>query len=343
MASRRVRSTVPRAAYSATWLRIMRPSHPPVAATGDRVVARSRRSKTGTRQHAFRHAAHAWPGTSAGHRASSHRTSHALLVILLVNDADGRASLSDKRGRFFGREPLRNGRGAHLIRQQSWQSHVRERVATHVVPPHLERRRRRADYSDVRRSRFRTLLRTVRRLCVLVGNRAERAEGLVHGASRRDGVMRRRHAPVRGRSSGAKPSPAVGPPGIESGYAVQSRTWVARAAEELGSGRLDGSLTRRGLLLHRDGNSGSRPPLATQKKELPQRAGLSSSSKRPFRARAGPQPCPTRLARGLGHRRGGGLARRHLAAADRQCCARLSLHAAHPAGCPSWVRDESVA
>ena len=80
--------------------------------------------------------------------------------------------------------------------------------------------------------------------------------------------MRRRHAPVRGRSSGAKPSPAVGPPGIESGYAVQSRTWVARAAEELGSGRLDGSLTRRGLLPHRDGNSGSRPPLATQK-ELP--------------------------------------------------------------------------
>ena len=49
---------------------------------------------------------------------------------------------------------------------------------------------------------------------------------------------------------------------------------------------------------------------------LAQRLGLSSSSTRPFRARAGPQPCPTRLARGLGHRRGGGLARRHLAAAD---------------------------
>ena len=60
----------------------------------------------------------------------------------------------------------------------------------------------------------------------------------------------------------------MGLPGIESDYAVQSRTWVARAAGELGSGRLDGSLTRRGLLPHRDGNSGSRPPVATQK-DLP--------------------------------------------------------------------------
>jgi hypothetical protein len=76
-------------------------------------------SNTGTR----RARSHTQLTLGRGHRPgighSSHRSSHALLVILLVNGANGRASLSDKHGRFFGREPPRNGRRAHLIRQRS--------------------------------------------------------------------------------------------------------------------------------------------------------------------------------------------------------------------------------